>query len=67
MPLHLQSITNIDIKQILGSIMEKFNESEYACLQREGKYMLSAKDVFDEKTKKKIGEYVYTLEVEGMG
>ena len=67
MPLHLQSITNIDIREILGSIMEEFKKSEYSCLQRYGKYMLSAKDVFDLKTKNKVGEYVYTLEVEDDG
>lgn len=67
MPLHLQSITNIDIREILGSIMEEFKKSEYSCLRRYGKYMLSAKDVFDLKTKNKVGEYVYTLEVEDDG
>lgn len=65
MPLHLQSITNIDVIYLLGNIMEEMQKAEY--LHRVGKYMLTSKDVFDLKSKNKIGEYVYTIAIKENG
>ena len=49
MPLHLQSITNIEVIDLLENIMEEMQKAEY--LHRIGKYMLTSKDVFDLKSK----------------
>jgi hypothetical protein len=65
MPLHLQSITNIEIEDLLGGIMEEMEHAEY--LQRFGKYILTSKDIFDITNTNKIGEYVYTIGVEADG
>ena len=65
MPLHLQSITKKDTIELLGFIMENLGNEEY--LKTIGNYMLLAKDIFDEKSNNKIGEYVYTTMLENKG